>query len=788
MIVGMPEFRPSPILVGGRRMVSTYLDYNLIARDMKVSLRRVSEQTIVARDTQYYRENIGNVTSVEEFLADYRLYSYAMKAYGLSDMIESVAFMRKVLESDLSDDNSFANKLADDRYREFAMAFSFSGGTAVSQTEAQLDELIGLYNTSIVNIADTQKEETHYYNIMIDKVTSVDQLLNDDRLRSYLFTAFGIDESTYSRQTIRNVLSSNSADPDSYENTVLEPKLSELAAARANAQARLQESGVTAAEKLELQAKIITYNKSITTINNYLEMAAAFDFNADGTVTAGAAQTAENKGATNERYVYSNPRVTPQAALLNKAYFEGKIGSIVTASELVADTRLYDYIRAAFDLNQVTIVPATIKNILTSDPDDPNSYINTTGKGNESYKALARAFNFQADGTLAAGDAAQTAEQTTLTSNRYMTRYNDKDDEADEKAVNAYKRGVESMASIDDFMDTASIYDFALKAIGLDPDAESTRTIKRVLTSDLADPKSYVYTLKDERYLTLAQLFNFTTTGEIGVPALAQSETQIQETAKTYIVNKSRFGSEEDKTKAEAEAEYYTAEVAKLSSLDEFLADARLIDFALEANGIDPENVTVDFLRQIFTSDLDDPESVVNQQQNAAAYMSLVTSFNFDSEGNILREDKSIIITRQGLYETLDRYLHQTLEEQAGEDNQGVRLALYFERMAGSLVDAYDLLADDALAEVFRTIFSLPDEFSSMDIDQQAKIVEKNLDLEKLTVPDELKKLLARFTVLYDLENNMSVDPIVSVLAGGGGSISISADTLMQLSQLRTGG
>lgn len=36
-------------------MVSTYLDYNLIARDMKLSLRRVSEQTIVARDTQYYR-------------------------------------------------------------------------------------------------------------------------------------------------------------------------------------------------------------------------------------------------------------------------------------------------------------------------------------------------------------------------------------------------------------------------------------------------------------------------------------------------------------------------------------------------------------------------------------------------------------------------------------------------------------------------------------------------------------------------------------------------------------
>lgn len=89
---------------------------------------------------------------------------------------------------------------------------------------------------------------------------------------------------------------------------------------------------------------------------------------------------------------------------------------------------------------------------------------------------------------------------------------------------------------------------------------------------------------------------------------------------------------------------------------------------------------------------------------------------------------------------------------------------------------------------MFRTIFSLPDEFSSMDIDQQAKIVEKNLDLEKLSDPAELKKLLARFTVLYDLENNMEVDPAVVVLSGSGSNIGISADTLFQLSQLRKGG
>jgi hypothetical protein len=720
----MSRRRLSPILVGGAtRMVSTYLDYNLIARDMKVSLKRVSEQTVVARDMQYYKENIGNVSSVDAFLDDYRLYSYAMTAFGLGDMIDSVAFMRKVLESDLSDASSFANNLADDRYREFALAYSFSGGTAVSQTEAQLDEIIGLYDTSILNIAETQKEETRYYNIMIDKITSVDQLLNNDRLRAYVFTAYGIDESTYSRQTLRNVLSSSSDDASSYENTVIAPQITSLEAAKAEAQSKLAAGGLTDAEETELTRNITTYANSIATLNNYLDLAAAFDFDSDGAVTAGAAQTAENKDATNELYVYSNSRVTQQAALLNKAYFEEKIETITTVDELVSDTRLYGYIRTAFDLTGVTVVSATIKNILTSDPDDPDSYVNTVGGGDENYIALAGAFNFEEDGTLADGDSAQTSAQTTLTSNRYLTRYNDEDDEADEAAISAYKAAVAGMTSVDEFINSASIYDFALQAVGLDPDTASARTIKRVLTSDLTDAESYVYTLKDGRYVTLAKLFNFTTDGEIGAPALAQSETQIQETAKNYIVIKSRFGSEEDRTAAEEEGEYYTAEVAKISSLDEFLADSRLVTIALEANGIDPEGVTSDFLRDIFASDLDDPESVINEQENSAAYVSLVTSFNFDSEGNVLREDQDAIVTRQGLYETLDQYLRQTLEEQAGEDNEGVRLALYFERKAGSLVDAYDLLADDALAEVFRTIFSLPDEFSSRDIDPQAKIV-----------------------------------------------------------------
>ena len=97
-------------------------------------------------------------------MKDYRLYHYAMKAYGLEDMAYAKAFMKKVLESDLSDPKSFVNKLIDKRYREFAAAFSFNGSaTPVAQSGNQTDEMIGLYTATKKSQVDALAADTRYY-------------------------------------------------------------------------------------------------------------------------------------------------------------------------------------------------------------------------------------------------------------------------------------------------------------------------------------------------------------------------------------------------------------------------------------------------------------------------------------------------------------------------------------------------------------------------------------------------------------------------------------------------
>lgn len=823
-------------------MVSTYLDYSRITRDMRSSLNRVAQQPLVAREAEYYRENIGKVKTVDEFLDDYRLYSYAMKAHGLEDMTYAKAFMRKVLESDLKDDNSFANRLTDERYRNFAQAFNFSTATAVAQTSAQQDALIGLYNDRIANLDTVMREEMAYFGAAMDLVTDVDQFVGNEKLRSFAFLVFGLDPKTFSYTDIRNALTSDpatlTADQTAAKTRLTEAttlltdlgardtalaqiaSLTEQLAAAADAdkpaiQTKIDEQNAIVADldarlpprdqapalKASLSLEVSTLNRQISSLDTYIKLAETFNFDVDGSVPAGQkAISDEKKTELNEAYVFKRPGLTPSGgarvtgagALLNKDYYEQKIGSITTGSELTSDPRLFSYVVTAFGLPSATTMPSTVENILTSDINDPNSYVNKYGgEYNAAYKQMLAAFNFQADGTLQVGKTAQTVDQMKTTSDGYMVRYNDKGDAEDEALVKRFKLLIGTMKTVDELLANGDMTKFMLRAFGLENEDLSSRTLKRILTSDLNDPKSYANTLRDERYVKLAKAFNFNPDGTLGAPKLAQSEADIMNTAKAYVIAKSRFGTDEEKKvakeKAQEEAKHYTAEMEKIETLDSFLANRRLVDFVLVAAGIDPETVKTDYLKDMFTSDLDDPKSFINTDPNGLKYREIVASFNFDTDGKIVRGEAGQIQTRRGLITTVDLYLNQSLEEDEGEDNSGVRLALYFKRKAPEINTAYDILAEQALLEVIRTAYSMPEGLQNAKIEAQAAYIERVIDIKDLQDPEKLEKLLQRFTALYDVENNQDVSPGLAILSGSGGG-GISAETLLSLTQLRTGG
>lgn len=732
-------------------MVSTFLSYDLIARDMQKSLNRVASDGQTQRETQYFQDNIGKVKTVDDFMGNYRLYSYAMKAYGLDDMTYAKAFMKKVLDSDLTDTSSFANRLSDQKYRDFAAAFQFGPSTAAAQTSAQKDSTVAAYKDQIAQEETDANTETAYYKQMIGSVTSVDGLMGNGRLYDYAMKAVGLDPAVYTRDFVKNVLTSDVNDSSSYVNTL----------------------PTDTGPRYMLKQKALALRD-------------AFNFNTSGTLDSGnTAQTSDQIKTITEDYITTVPsHVTLAAAQINNDYLASQMAKVTKASDITGNDRLFSLVKTALGLDP-NMLGSTFQNIVTSDTSTNNNY--AYQQGGATWTAIANMFQFDTNGDVPAGGSAMSSDNLTRLQNRYMSNYARADDANDTAIYTYYQAHVGQVSKVDDLINNSALYSFALHSVGLKASEESQFNIKRVLESDINDPKSYVNQLSDKRYLALAKEYNFGKDGKIAPPRLAQSQSEISLMEQNYVKMQTRYGNTAAKAGATADASYYTTAIQAVDSVNGLLSDSRLVKVMLGSYGFDPSKVTKDFLQKVFSSDLSDPKSFANTQGDQR-WAQLAGSFNFDKTGKISSVTPTGAMDRRAQITTVDNYYQQTLEVQAGDENAGTRLALYFERMAPTISSAYDILADTALLQFFKTSYQLSDSFSSLNVDTQAQKVNQLMNLKDLSDPDKVKTMVKKFTAFYDMQNNSFSGgaSALSVLQSSSGA-SISADTLFTLSQLKLG-
>ena len=724
-------------------MVSTYLSYLSVTNNLSKSLSAAASKGAVANETAYYKENIGKVTTVDEFMDNYRLYSYAMKAYGLEDMTYAKAFMKKVLESDLSDSSSFANTLSDSRYTQFAAAFKFVGEDATAQTDVQQSSLLDDYESSFDEETEATATETDYYDSAIDEVTSVDDLLGSSRLRNYVLKAFGLSTDYTSTSFLRNVLTSDVDDPDSFVN--------------------------------QLDDDV------------YVNLANAFNFDTDGTA-GDPVQSDDQKSQVESMYAISvSTFASSSVGDAYTTYFEDTIGSITSVDELMADDKLVAYLRTTYGLSD----------------SDPDNYISAALKSSSLATAIGLsdlhdAFNFDSDGELTDGTAAQTSDQTSGTTTAFSENYVTSIDSWIEDSVDNYKSRVADVTSIDDFLasnaddddddndDDAELWQMALRAFGIDSSEVTKSQFRKILESDPDDQSSYVNQLNDDRFTALRASFNFDSDGNTKVPLLAMSQSVIDDFVADYKENKIRHLTGTDATDAsdaaDTEMTYFNTQMATLKTASDVLADDRLVNLMLEAKGIDPDDVTDAELQKMFASDPDDPDSYVNSLSDNR-FAEIVASFNFDTDGNLSSAPEGTVQQRGDVLETVNNYVRQSLESDQGDSNTGVRLALYFERKAPTISSAYDILGDDALFEFFTTTFGLSSYVSNMDVDKQADMITNFIDIDDLGDPDKVQDLIKRFTAMYDMSNATTTSSAATILSG---ATSISADTLLAVAQLKS--
>jgi hypothetical protein len=344
-----------------------------------------------------------------------------------------------------------------------------------------------------------------------------------------------------------------------------------------------------------------------------------------------------------------------------------------------------------------------------------------------------------------------------------------------ERETKYYLENITKVTSIEEFVADSRLFNYAMKAHGLADMAYAKAFMIKALKEGVSDPKSFANKLTDKRYAEFVKAYNFAAHKE---NAAVYNPAQ-QGTTQRYQLQAALAGVSPDNPVLKAQTENYLAGIKKVTSIDEFLADGNLHSYALKAWELTDKLDDKAFVRKLLEGGVADPESFANKQSDKR-FAAFAAAFDFAALG------ERATTYNPALHGAVDKYLRQTLEENAGAQNEGVRLALYFQRKAPSLRNAYQILADPALATVARTALGLPEALANADIDKQAKLLAERIDFDDLKDPEALGKFLARFSAMWEI-NNVAPAAVArtAILFSQPPEFGISTDALLALQQLR---
>lgn len=224
------------------------------------------------------------------------------------------------------------------------------------------------------------------------------------------------------------------------------------------------------------------------------------------------------------------------------------------------------------------------------------------------------------------------------------------------------------------------------------------------------------------------------------------------------------------------ESAYYLENISRIKTIDDFLKNDRIFKYAMKAFGLEEMHYAKAFMRKVLTEGIDDRQSFANSLTDPR-YREFAEAFNFSRYGT------GATVFNRAQQGTVDRYVRQTLEVQAGQSNEGVRLALYFQRKAASIENPYHLMADRALLRVTQVALGIAQANAAIDIDREAEMITRKLNVSDLKVPAKLEKFLERFTSLWEVENSTAAPGIAQVFGRPSGSI--DQDLMQKIQKLR---
>ncbi|MEI4472014.1 DUF1217 domain-containing protein [Frigidibacter sp. MR17.24] len=174
--------------------------YSLIERTRDKQLEITANQGLAKREIAAFRENAASITSVDDLMENYEVYSFVMKAYDLEDQIFGKAMMKKILSQDSSDEDALVNKLTDTRFKTIYEGLDFASGTEETFQNADwVEELVAQYTNQVFINSESEENESVgaalEFKEKASTLTSWYKVLADETMSGFIRTALGLPDS-----------------------------------------------------------------------------------------------------------------------------------------------------------------------------------------------------------------------------------------------------------------------------------------------------------------------------------------------------------------------------------------------------------------------------------------------------------------------------------------------------------------------------------------------------------------------------------------------------------------
>ncbi|HEV7372698.1 DUF1217 domain-containing protein, partial [Arenibaculum sp.] len=523
--------------------------------------------------------------------------------------------------------------------------------------------------------------EIDYFESRVGKVADADDLLNDARLLRFTLKAFGLDHYAQSRDFLRRALSEGVGDPASTANRFGDARLKEMVATLG-----LDQAGAPALDRWDTVS---------------------------GIVNRWAGDDAELRGRLGNREL---------------EHFRAEIGKVRTSGDLLANDRLYVFVMKAFGLEHAIGERDLARRVLD---DGVQSDLATANMlSDPRWKEMATFLSLKESG----GANLRKAEYVEAIAGRYLARhpelahrdnpllgphYERRLDMFRGQALNAreiayFKENAHRIRTPDDLFADDRLYRFVLKAFGLGDQADAKALMRKVVAEGVSDPRSTANRMTDPRFREMVAALGFET-----VPAnLGDTDTVVAVTNRYVAAHPGTtpFGTDFHSR----ELAYYRGAIRSVRTVDDLMNDQRLLSFVTEAFGLTGALADRALLREVLTDGVPaSPGPLDDPRLSDPKLRELAGTFRFEIARSSLQRDEAAD-------HFIGRFTALGFEEQQGEADTGVRLALDFLRKMPEIVHRKGteksrllaVLGDKAMSEVVFTALGLPPEMARMNLDR----------------------------------------------------------------------